>query len=455
MKYIFFIFSIIISTSVFAQEKGIQFEKGTWKEVVAKAKKENKMIYVDFFTTWCGPCKLMSSKYFIDEKAGVKYNPTFVNFKIDAEKGEGVELAKKYNVTGYPTNIFIDSKTEKIIYKTMGCPIDVSGLIENADVAILEKKDPMSIEEYEAKFKSNKYDESFLKKYISKNNRLGKLNDTYVDEYFSQYSEKMTDLEKYNFISANEESLTAKIQSFNYLQTLINKNIVPNDKIQQTTESLVYHSLEKAEKSNNEKELLEAAILMKNYYTNGYEYSFEPLEKFYIKNKNEKRLEELYNEYGNYFSNIKPEVFDKKNKDAFESNVDAKMSMLKFQGGEAANITEGEVRQQLIEDGRNRIYSVSTANNLNSICWNIYEKMSANKSLLESSLNWIQTAMQLTDIDIEEWAPIADTYAHLLVVSGKKQEAIQQMKHIIKMTSQNKIEDVDSYKKYLKELEKK
>lgn len=454
MKHLIFIVSILISTSVFAQEKGINFEHDTWKDAIAKAKKENKMLYVDFFTTWCGPCKIMSSKLFVDEKAGQKYNSEFVNYKIDAEKGEGVELAKKYNVTGYPTNLFIDSKTEKIVYKTMGCPKDVSGLIENADVAILEKKDPMSIEEYEAKFKSKKYDEAFLRKYISKNNRLGFSNDVAIDEYFTLYSSKMSDLDKYNLIELNKYNLTANTNAFTFLQTLSKKNIVKEDKLTSTKESLVYHSLEKAEKSNNEKELLEAAILMKNHYTNGYEYSFEPLEKFYIKNKNEKRLEELYNEYGKYFSTINVEKIDKRNKDAFENNVTSQMQMLQLQGGEAANITEGEVREKLMNDGSDKMYSTLIANNLNTICWNVYEKMASNKSLIDMSLVWIERAMQLSETNIAEWAPIADTYAHLLAVSGKKQEATQQMKHIIKMATQSKLDDVESYKKYLKELEK-
>ena len=49
---------VFISLSVFSQES-INFEKGTFKEILAKAKKEKKLVFMDAFAVWCGPCKLM------------------------------------------------------------------------------------------------------------------------------------------------------------------------------------------------------------------------------------------------------------------------------------------------------------------------------------------------------------------------------------------------------------
>ena len=86
------------------------FEKGDWASVLAKAQKENKMVFVDFYTTWCGPCKQMARDIFPMKKVGNFYNTHFVNYKIDAEKGEGKTLAKKYSVNAYPTYIFTDAK---------------------------------------------------------------------------------------------------------------------------------------------------------------------------------------------------------------------------------------------------------------------------------------------------------------------------------------------------------
>lgn len=120
MKKILSIFTIlaVCATSVVAQ--GINFEKGTWDDAVKKAKKENKIIFLDVYTTWCGPCKMMDKKTFADTEVGKYYSKNFVSFKIDAEKGEGVNIAKKYNVNAYPTNLFIDPNTGAIITDEKG-----------------------------------------------------------------------------------------------------------------------------------------------------------------------------------------------------------------------------------------------------------------------------------------------------------------------------------------------
>ena len=82
-----------------AQNPGVLFEEGAFAQALAKAKnnkKGPKIIFMDCYTTWCGPCKYMSEKIFPQELVGKFYNTNFVNIKMDMEKGEGIELAKKY-----------------------------------------------------------------------------------------------------------------------------------------------------------------------------------------------------------------------------------------------------------------------------------------------------------------------------------------------------------------------
>ena len=88
--------------------KGTMFEKGTLKELLAKAAKEKKYLFVDVYATWCGPCKAMATQVFPQEKVGNYFNKTFVNAKFDAEKGEGIDVAKKYGVRAYPTFLILD-----------------------------------------------------------------------------------------------------------------------------------------------------------------------------------------------------------------------------------------------------------------------------------------------------------------------------------------------------------
>lgn len=91
--------------------QGMTFEpQGTlFKDAVAKAKQSGKRIFLDCYTSWCGPCKNMARNVFPSDSAGNYMNPRFVNLQIDMEKGEGPELAKKLQVNAYPTFIIFDS----------------------------------------------------------------------------------------------------------------------------------------------------------------------------------------------------------------------------------------------------------------------------------------------------------------------------------------------------------
>lgn len=90
-------------------ESGIIFQTGTWQQVLALAKKENKPIFLDAYASWCGPCKKMKHSVFTDKKVAEFYNKNFINIAIDMEKGEGPRLSELYSVEAYPTLIFIKS----------------------------------------------------------------------------------------------------------------------------------------------------------------------------------------------------------------------------------------------------------------------------------------------------------------------------------------------------------
>jgi len=118
-KYILLIFACIYAIHLNAQNAGINFLHGTtWAEAVAKAKAENKLIFIDFYTQWCGPCMNMAQTVFSLPTVGYYYNQTFINLKIDAEEGEGITLAKKYGVRSYPTYAFVDPATEEIVHRS-------------------------------------------------------------------------------------------------------------------------------------------------------------------------------------------------------------------------------------------------------------------------------------------------------------------------------------------------
>lgn len=107
----------ILGASGQETKAGIQFFKGTLEEALAKASKENKLVFIDYYATWCVPCKKMDKLVFTDAKIGAYFNEKFVNLQLDAEKPEHKASAKRYKVEAFPTMVFIapDGKLEAVI----------------------------------------------------------------------------------------------------------------------------------------------------------------------------------------------------------------------------------------------------------------------------------------------------------------------------------------------------
>ena len=115
---------IIGMTTLQAQ---INFEEGTLEEVKQKAQATNKPIYLDAYTTWCGPCKWMDKEVFTDTTVGNYYNTHFVNYKLDMEKGEGIELRKQYGINTFPTMLYLQADGT-LMYKAIGARAPASFL---------------------------------------------------------------------------------------------------------------------------------------------------------------------------------------------------------------------------------------------------------------------------------------------------------------------------------------
>lgn len=114
LKLSFFLFSL----SMFAQD-GIKFETETFQNILDKAKKENKLVFLDAFASWCGPCKMLEKNVFTKQEVGTYYNSHFINARFDMEKGEGRDIARKYSITSYPSLLFLNGNGE-VVYKGKG-----------------------------------------------------------------------------------------------------------------------------------------------------------------------------------------------------------------------------------------------------------------------------------------------------------------------------------------------
>lgn len=144
------------------QAQGIKFETGDWDTIKSKAKAANKLIFVDAYTTWCGPCKLMDKYTFTDEKLADFHDTNFISYKIDAEKGDGPAFAKQYKITSYPNLLFIDGDGRLVIRKSGA--LDTDGMLELGNKALSTHKEAaMMVSKYN---KGNRTPE-FILKYLT------------------------------------------------------------------------------------------------------------------------------------------------------------------------------------------------------------------------------------------------------------------------------------------------
>lgn len=105
-----------------AQNRSINFEQTKeWKQILKKAKKEKKLVFVDCYTSWCGPCKMLAKDVFTQDGVADYFNQTFVNAKYDMEKdADGVALKIQFEIKAFPTLVFVDPVTQQVVHKMVG-----------------------------------------------------------------------------------------------------------------------------------------------------------------------------------------------------------------------------------------------------------------------------------------------------------------------------------------------
>lgn len=191
-KLLLTFFSIIFATAILSAQ-GIEFFHGSWEDAIEQATKQEKIIFVDAYTTWCGPCKRMSANVFTREEAGDFYNQNFINLKIDMEKPDGRKFGSKYPVSAYPTLFFLDPKG-KVLKKVVGGQ-QLEGLLRLGDAIVSEF-------DFSAKYREayENGDRSFenMVNYLEALNKSGKSSLKIANEYIRE-AEGLTEAQKTEF----------------------------------------------------------------------------------------------------------------------------------------------------------------------------------------------------------------------------------------------------------------
>lgn len=169
-KLVLLVTILITGLTVFSQ--GIDFQKGRYAEVLEMAKKQNKLVFIDIYTSWCGPCKHMADNVFPQAKVGEYYNAHFLNLQLDAEKSEdGKMVAKTFGVSAYPTFLFVNGDGE-LVYRFLGGKT-VDMFIKEGEKAVDAFAAQPELKKYMKKYEEGNRDKEFLNQYFILKDKSG------------------------------------------------------------------------------------------------------------------------------------------------------------------------------------------------------------------------------------------------------------------------------------------
>lgn len=194
---------------------GVNFETLTFEEALKKAKAEDKLVFVDCYTTWCGPCKLMAEKVFTQPKVGDFFNSRFVSVKFDMEKEEGKKFGQNYDIASYPT-FFLIRGDGTVQHK-------LSGAYEADEFIRLVEEGLVGTETLgcqEEKFQAGNREKSFLYQYLQqlcKCDEWSKVS-VVVYELLNVTSDEEKVSQDYWFIFENSELSPTDSKAFTFLK---------------------------------------------------------------------------------------------------------------------------------------------------------------------------------------------------------------------------------------------
>lgn len=405
-----------------ASGQGISFETGTWQQVVDKAKKENKLIFLDIYAVWCGPCKQMDKNIFPDAKVGEFYNKNFISYKIDGEKGEGITLAKKYDVKAYPTNLYLNPKDLTVVSKEMGY-VDVPAFITRGDQALKEFKDPRSWADYTKAYKSKSGDKTFLEDYIRKGNKLDKNIDHAIDLYIQQFTPAQPDAEFIGFLSQNIKTLNNK--GVDYITDLYSYTSEQIAMLDEWLPGLYDNTLDNAVATKDPKKLeriLWASQKTKNPQAQNIYNRF--ITAYYAK----------INDMGNYWKAVENEMnvylrtsikeYRQQDSVAFQSLIADYGQQLKGYGVPEDQFMSyiNETLKDKKEEAEHQT-SYMTAAFINEALDQVLEKGAKNQELLKKATIWSDFMLELAQPFTYQWAEFAMNAAEIYALNSDKARA--------------------------------
>jgi thiol-disulfide isomerase/thioredoxin len=393
MKKNIFISSLLCLTISLAFGQ-IKFEKNaSLDKLKEKAKKEKKLIFIDAYTTWCGPCKWISANIFTDKKVADYYNKNFINAKFDMEdEGEGAKIGSLYKVMCYPNLLFIDSEG-KLVHRTAGAEQDPQYYIELGEIAKSTDKNFSTIE---ANYLRNPSNPELFSAYMTAVSTTCLDYENELDKFLSLLSEKQY-LEEKNWKIINEYLTDFNNKTTRYIA---NNSAVFTEKYGDEVTGFLYGSIRQTAY-----DLLNEA----DFQSDKYNLLLESARTMDIE------------------------------------SISTLLPMLEVYSYERQSDWEN-LFEYLMKNGD----AILDANNKNRYSYLIAENSSSEKYLKKAE-QWMKEVV--AEEGGENWNSL-DTYAHVLFKMNRKKEALEMAEKSLKTGEDLEEEQRESSKVFIEEIKK-
>jgi len=422
-KFLFIIPAFLYALFGFSQ--GIVFEHGTWKELLAKAQQANKPIFVELYKSSSDSCLHMAEQIFPIKAVGKAYNENFICYQIDAEKDEGVNFAKLYEVKSYPTYLFFDA--DGSIFCKASKAMSANNLIGVSDQALAIMYDSKPMDVLEKDYAIKKDDPAFLKWYIWKRSNIGLSNAFLFDKYLKLIpEEERTSATVVGMYKKDGKYLRINSLAFENLQ----KYCSTFDKTLGAVNILIFNGIKNtigdAASSKDEQLLGIAMSVYDQLPQEGLPMQKEELFMMYYKETGEtdkylKHTARFCNKYLMKISNDTIELRNKANMAMFNQMIES---------GAFSSIKDIGIIAKLKEQAAHT-ESIKISNELNRISSEVFES-SSDKKMLNNALKWSERSLELSPDNFQ----LMETYANLLYKTGQKKKAIAKEEEALKKVPQ-------------------
>jgi thiol-disulfide isomerase/thioredoxin len=445
---------------------GIQFQSDlSWNLIKAKAKEEHKEIFVDCYTTWCGPCKYMSNTIFKDKNVGDYFNSHFINLSVQMDVtandnqatrdwySDAATMAKSYNISVYPTYLFFSAEGD-IIHRFSGATAKGEEFISKAMDAFDTSKQYYTLMN---QWRAHKFDSAYLLRALTfACNESDNKNAADIGEAYEECIKERFTKENIKIILSCGLVQNSSDKWFRFLVDNSSKinEIMENERgkkmfVEWSIGQLIFKdeviSLDFKEDSKLDWKIIVSDIRNK-YPTIAYQLT--PLIENYFRNYIGLEINRLANKDGQVnadWSKIWDKLQMKYPEYDFEKvylKKKADYFAAKMLWGECSNATYNLLRKYGGQIG---------SRDLDNLAWDYIFMHCNNKMILEETLKWMKLSIEKEPGEEHN----LDTYANLLYKIGNKKDAISWEKRAIDAGIKNNadVEDLNDFKACLQKMQ--